>query len=429
MSSNGAISLDRGAPRQVLPFQEWAANCGVQVNPETGFCLQESIVHRHHDVYAATSTGAAAGSVALYVPGHEIQLSSQRLALELASPEMDACSKVLDNNDLGHLYPHFLVWIKVLQELQQGADSPYFQWWDAMPRTWNTAASMDEFCLTCLPPYLKQLCQTERDHLQVWRQALELWPHFVQSDNEELLKFAYNVVMTRSVTTPNGDVRLVPVVDCFNHAWPEPNAELQWDEGSGDCQIVLTQDVGPGEALSLDYGQITGQDWSLSTNPAKFLATYGFLDANAPATFCKLLLTNPSSELIDMGYEASQMLFYTADGGIAPAVWDVLLYSRLERKRDDESVQTRQAFYQAHLEGNEDLKQEIHQQYAAQTTAALLRHVQHILIEIHDLTVQMNVYDSSAHPRLPLLLQHHAMVTETFEKVRDNLLEMQEQMQ
>ena len=107
------------------------------------------------------------------------------------------------------------------------------------------------------------------------------------------------------------------------------------------------------------------------------------------------------------------MYFFTENGAVSQAVWDVLLYSRIERK--PELADTAKAFYNACLTGDEDTKGAIHGQYFAETVAALQRHVNHILIEVHELTVKMNAYDASQHPRLPLLRKHHAMVTRTFQ--------------
>jgi hypothetical protein len=55
------------------------------------------------------------------------------------------------------------------------------------------------------------------------------------------------------------------------------------------------------------------------------LATYGFLN-DAPATFCKYVISNPSQQLKDIGYDPDRMLFYTGDGSLSQEVWDVMLF-------------------------------------------------------------------------------------------------------
>jgi hypothetical protein len=54
-----------------------------------------------------------------------------------------------------------------------------------------------------------------------------------------------------------------------------------------------------------------------------------------------------------------------------------------------------------------------------------LEHVDGILKEVEQLTRMMEQFrNEEKHPRLPLLLNHHAMVTNTFSKVRENILGM-----
>merc|ERR1711862_381260 len=153
------------------------------------------------------------------------------------------------------------------------------------------------------------------------------------------------------------------------------------------------------------------------------MGTYGFLN-EAPAAFCKILFSNPSNELKDIGYDTPErMIYYTDDGSISQEVWDVFLFSRLEQK--PELANVKNVFYQAHLDGDEDTKAAIRQQFQSDTVKALLRHVNHIISEVFELTVKMSVYDASKHPRLPLLRKHNEMVTSTFTKVRDYLMQIQ----
>jgi hypothetical protein len=132
-----------------------------------------------------------------------------------------------------------------------------------------------------------------------------------------------------------------------------------------------------------------------------------------------MLTARPSKELIEIGYDSNKMLFFTQDGGISQEVWDVVLYSRLERKPELENDKL--AFYQAHIQGDQDTKSAIHNKYLPQTCAALKRHVEYVLSEVAELSVKMNTYDASKHPRLPLLKKHNQMVVDTFQRVKNNL--------
>mmetsp|Transcript_18074 Transcript_18074/g.25054 ORF Transcript_18074/g.25054 Transcript_18074/m.25054 type:complete len:258 (+) Transcript_18074:148-921(+) len=255
----------------------------------------------------------------------------------------------------------------------------------------------------------------ERNRLDIFRQSLGAFPYVSPETkaNADAVRFAYNVAFTRSWQSDDGDYRIVPVADMLNHDFPD-NAVLTYDE-SGGCAVYVKEDVAPGAALTLSYGN--------PANPSRFLATYGFLN-DAQAAFCKKLIISPSQELKDIGYDPDRMLFYTTDGSISQEVWDVFLFSMLEKNPDLANV--KDAFYQAHMTGDEQTKGAIHSQYQQDTVGALLQHVNEMLNEVHQQTVRMNSHDSVKHPRLPLLKKHHAMVTSTFTKVRDYLVSIQE---
>ncbi len=400
------ISIERTAPREIGQFQNWAVQCGVQV--DNGFSLVQDSIDGNEDWRAATSTGAMKGSRVLYIP-NEMILSSARIAQEFQG-YVDPSFRILDEKGLQILYPQFYLFLKVLVEFEKGLESPYYPWMAALPRKWNTAVSMDDFCLSCLPPFIRSLCQVERDQLAAFRQALRAFEYLSPwaKANEELAKFAYNIVFTRSFQSNDGDLKIAPVADFLNHGYPA-NADMVYDEG-GNCEVILTQEVRTGGDLLFSYGQ--------PTNPSRFLATFGFLN-QAPAVYCKLMFSNPSKELREVGFDPSKLLFSTTDGAIAPAVWDVVLYSRLERRKQLEN--DKRAFYQAHMSGDEQAKAAIHSRYLKETCSALRLHVDNILAEVADLSVRTNAFDASKHPRLPLIRKHNEMVDSTFQKVRANL--------
>lgn len=407
------ISVERTASRDIASFQNWAVENGVQ--PGEGFCLNDYMMDGNEEYYAATSTGGSQGSLALFVPG-EMILSATQTYQEIEGA-IDDSMQILKARGMEHLSQQFVLFLKVLFLYQEGEQSSYYPWMASLPRKWNTAVSMDEFCLSCLPPYIKAVCNAEREQFQIFREALQPFAYLNSEtkNDDDVVRFAYNVVTTRSVPSPkDDDVKIIPVVDMLNHGNPS-NAELAYDENGG-CGVLLTSDVEPGQPLLLNYGD--------ESNPSRLLAKYGFL-ADSPTAFCKLYFPNPSRELIEVGYDPAQMLFNTQTGDVSQAVWDVLLYSRIERKPDLANVA--QQFHQACTTGDEETKLAIHNHYFSETCNAMLRHVNHILIEVHDLTVQMNAYDSSKHPRLPLLRKHHEMVTTTFQKVQANLEQMLKQ--
>mmetsp|Transcript_2505 Transcript_2505/g.3350 ORF Transcript_2505/g.3350 Transcript_2505/m.3350 type:complete len:470 (-) Transcript_2505:201-1610(-) len=406
------------AERQVYEFQDWAFQCGVQA--QDGFYLAQDMIDGNEDWSLVTSEGGAQGSSFLSIPAQMI-LSSAVLEQEFDGYVDPMAFGMLKQKGYTHLIPKFFLFLKLCMEYEQGENSMYYPWMASFPKKWNTAVAMDSFCLSCLPSKLKTICLEEREQLDAFREALQSFEYVSPEtkNNDEVMKFIYNVVNTRAFpTTPypamdDTDVyTIVPLADFLNHGYND-NVELYYDE-EGNCQAVLKEDVSPGQPLTLSYGT--------PTDTGKLLATYGFLNDDSPATYCKLLLPAPSAELRDIGYDRSTMLFYTEDGGIAQEVWDAVLYSTLEKIPGAEDV--KYAFYEAHMNEDYETKMAIHQQFQGETVNKLLEHVNKILTEVQALQNKMYQYNSDRHPRLPLLLRHHEMVISTFMKARDNLYAM-----
>eukprot|EP00980_Cylindrotheca_fusiformis_P019926 scaffold7017_cov134-Cylindrotheca_fusiformis.AAC.21 len=412
--SQSLVSLEQSFERKVDSFQGWAAECGVQA--ESGFQLVGEWIDGNEDYHAVTSTGGAQGSRVLFVPG-EMVMSSARIEQEYQG-YADLALQVLEEKGYIHLYQQFYLFLKVLMEYEQGTNSPYYPWMESLPRKWNTAVSFDYFCMSTLPPYIKKVCTAEREQLSAFQEALKAFDYVSPESKEDklLMQFAYNVVFTRcwqsddSGGAGGGDYRIAPVADYFNHDYPD-NVAICYNE-NGDCEVFLKEDVAPGSPLTLSYG--------MPTNPSLLLAKYGFLN-ESPVTYCKLLFTNPSQKLKNVGYDPDRLLFSTVDGSISPEVWDVVLYSKLERAPG--MAEAKNAFYEACMNGDEATKFAIHSQFQEATCSVLLEHVDGILKEVAQLTTMMeNFRNEEKHPRLPLLLKHHAMVTSTFSKVRENIL-------
>ena len=89
------------------------------------------------------------------------------------------------------------------------------------------------------------------------------------------------------------------------------------------------------------------------------------------------------------------------------------------------SPDEQQAFYQAHISGNKEMKQSYHNQYFPQTLAALQKHVDYLVNELEELSENSSRgtfrKGDERHPRLPLLMRHNEFVRGTFELVQQNL--------
>lgn len=400
---NAYVDIEESAPRDIGTFDQWAASCGVQRCE--GFQLTPTQEQPFLEVGVMTTTDLPSGSPVLFVP-NVMCLSSRESLQEIG--KIEAAEKRLVSAKASEHLPQFYLFLKILIEFQKGDQSPYFPWFNALPRYYANGASMTPFCFDCLPPLASSLAMGERIKFIQFFQALR-YVDFLSEDvkqSKDLAKWAFAAVYTRGFATPDGDFKIAPTADMFNHG-ADPEVSLQYDE-QGNCVVYTCKDVPAGSELRLMYGD--------PTNPSQLFARYGFLDESAEASFCKIMISQPSQELVNMGYATNRMLFYKNTGEIAQEVWDVLLYQILT---SDPNVQ--QQFYQAHMNGDYQTKQDIHDHYFQQTSVALNNHVNIFLKDLDNLQKKGYGKDINEHPRLPLIMQHNEFVKQTFLAVQAQL--------
>lgn len=127
----------------------------------------------------------------------------------------------------------------------------------------------------------------------------------------------------------------------------------------------------------------------------------------------------PTPQLKDLGLDFSRMLFYKDTGEISEEVYDVMLYHNLANNRD-----VQQQFYEAHMNGDLETKNAIHQEYFYQTATSLKEHVDQFLAQLDELAKRAEGKDIAQHPRLPLIIAHNDFVRSTFMNVKSNLDQM-----
>jgi len=128
------------------------------------------------------------------------------------------------------------------------------------------------------------------------------------------------------------------------------------------------------------------------------------------------VIPNPTPQLIDMGYDHSRMLFYKDTGEVSSEVWDVLLYQILQSDPENQ-----QALYQAHVSGDFETKQTIHEIYFAQTYATMQNHVNNFIQQLDELSIKAAGSDLKVHPRIPIILRHNEFIKNTFLAVQARL--------
>lgn len=401
-----SIDLNEGATRNVGAFNEWATNCGVQ--NAAGFQLNSE---DGQDWYAMTTADLPANSPVLAVPGNMILSTlSAKAELEAMSPTVQAAADRLVKMGGSEYVPKFYLFLKILVEFEKGVESPYHPWLDSVTRLYYNAVSMTDFCFQLLPPLVFRLSRDERVKFEnLWGalQYVDLLSDELKKDRE-ICKWAYNTVQTRRLPGDDTDLKIVPMVDYFNHG-TETEVDVKIDE-AGNCVVFTNRDVPAGYPLRMSYG--------CPTNPSYFFATYGFLDETSPGSFCKILDIQKTPELVDLGFDFSKMLFYKETGDVSQEVWDIVLYSKVLPKHD---IHLQKPFYEAHMNGDAETKRAIHGQYMLEVCTELKNHVDITIKQLHELSAKADGMDTAEHPRLPLILRHNEFVTETFEMVRSRL--------
>ncbi len=307
------------------------------------------------------------------------------------------------NVDSYYRLPLFRLMVRILLEWEKGEDSVYFPWLNSLPRQFYNGASMTKRCFECLPPYAGWLASNERINYGHFNMALKQGYVPLSTEtimNREAVKWAYNVALTRyqEVYQPGRAKLIAPMADMLNHA-AEPNCEISFDY-EGNCQVTALYDIPAGSPLTISYGD--------PTNPTPIFAQYGFLPLDCATIFCKAM--HLEKQIKELGYEFGELLFQTETGEIAPKVWDVFLYDLLQ-KSDPGSAQQ---FCMACQNGDEGTKQYYNDQYYAYTLDALKQHVYGILHDAERLTRRAESYDLDTHPRVPVIVAHNNLVTQTF---------------
>ena len=403
-----AAYLDVGefSPRNVGPFDQWVNECGVQRADGVQLTSEDNL-----DFYLYTSSDVPAGQPVLAVPNGMI-LRSSTSKQELLSMSSGGLQEAVDELGRigGNVYvPEFYLFVKLLVEYERQEESPYYPWLDSLPRLFYNAVSMTDFCLECLPPLVFSLSRGERvkfDNICQVLKKVDVVSENVKN-NKDILKWAFNVVTTRCIGEEGQDQALIPMADFLNHG-TEANIDLAFDE-EGNCQAYSTTDVPAGSPLLRSHG--------CPTNPSALFARYGLLDQSCPATFCKIMNIRKTPELENIGYDFSKMLFYKDTGDISQEVWDVVLYGKVLENAPD----VRQQFYEAHMNGDMETKQGIHQYYTLDTAKEIQTHVNTFLKALDELAKKSEGKSLEEHPRLPLILEHNEYVKNTFLLVKANI--------
>ena len=410
-SFTSTIDVRETAPRDVISVRQWASNAGIHTSD--GFQILETKDEDGLDnAHAITTQDLPRDSPILFVPS-DVILTGHKSRLELGNAAFDAEQMLSGFYGEGQI-SKFYLFLKLLREFQLGQASPFFSYFDSLPRFFSNGSSMTDFCYGCLPPYAAGLALADKTRMKLFVEALDGVSFFDKdiTTNKELTKWAFAVVNTRSMELPNGDFGIIPIADFFNHGGVyEANAYISFDD-DGNCYTYSAQDIPEGFPLLVSYGD--------STNPSKLLAEYGFLDESSAATYCKYIIDGPDEAVKAMGYP-DQMLFFS-NGDISPQVWDCVLYEQLDKTNSPKKHQ----LYDAVMSGDEATRQQLHQEDFFLALRALQKHVDFLVNELDELEIGIetqlrNGRNADRHPRLPLLMRHNQYIKTILERVQENL--------
>eukprot|EP00584_Thalassiosira_punctigera_P019304 CAMPEP_0172552330 /NCGR_PEP_ID=MMETSP1067-20121228/44250_1 /TAXON_ID=265564 ORGANISM="Thalassiosira punctigera, Strain Tpunct2005C2" /NCGR_SAMPLE_ID=MMETSP1067 /ASSEMBLY_ACC=CAM_ASM_000444 /LENGTH=478 /DNA_ID=CAMNT_0013340287 /DNA_START=169 /DNA_END=1605 /DNA_ORIENTATION=+ len=414
-SLSAYIATAENAPRNLAQLDDWATNAGIQKVEGLELYTEDGLDYQY-----ITTADIPAGTTLMYIPAG-VCLSSSAVEAELNAASNGGVAAAVDQ--LGRIggqnsVADFYLFVKLLAEFEAQENSPYLPWLDSLPRLYYNSVSMTDFCYECLPPLVFSLSRLERVKFDNFREVLkkvDLVSDYVKNDIE-VLKWAFNSVYTRAYADKEGqgsDVTVTPLGDMFNHG-TETDIEVYFDEG-GNAMVYTTADVAANSPLRISYG--------CPTNPSFLFARYGFLDESSPATFCKMMDIPKTPENVAMGMDFSKMLFYHDTGDISQEVMDVVLYAKVlaNLKSSPETDGYKDAFYNAHIQGDEGTKAQIAEQFRYETLTEIKKHVDTFLESLVELEKKSYGKNFEEHPRLPLILRHNEFVKQTFQKVQSNL--------
>lgn len=132
---SAVVNIDERAERNLWAMEEWAANCGVQRADGLQLTSTDGV-----DYSVVTAQDLPAGSPVLFVPAGMV-LSAVQVGQELG-PSLQGAEDQLAQAGLADQVPLFRLFAKILAEYEQGDQSPFFPWLNAMPRLYNNGASM-----------------------------------------------------------------------------------------------------------------------------------------------------------------------------------------------------------------------------------------------------------------------------------------------
>ena len=141
-----SINVEENAVRDIGTMQEWALYNGVQTVDGFQLTMSEDGLQ---DVGVMTTQDIPSDTPVLMVPQPMI-FSANLARQELYNDSVQKAEEYLERHQLGDSISEFALYLKILTEIEQGEQSPWFAWFNSLPRSYYNGASMTPFCFRCV---------------------------------------------------------------------------------------------------------------------------------------------------------------------------------------------------------------------------------------------------------------------------------------
>jgi hypothetical protein len=340
--------------------------------------------------------------------------------------------------------PEYMLVYKLIQEVHLQTSSQWYPWLQSLPTQFSTGLFLDDVernhvermtgeymkvqsvqFQACLDLFQKLLSsQASRGSKGIipvkfldWMSALQQDIDNEDSRFDELVKWAFTIVFTRSWRSPDRQhAQIVPLGDLANHDSQFANLKPGFRQTDGAFQFFVTGDidvVGPTNSkLYLSYG--------LTYAPARYLVLFGFCDVTAAYIDARLnFVEDNDDDKWPTILEPSQLVASTSNGALSEEVWIAFLLKVLQKEEPKTLVRIRNAF-DVSDESGEEIVEKTLETWELKVGTEIQAYYQRML-STDFMPITATEKDLAEHPNLSMIVNYNLFVRETYLKVLDHV--------
>ena len=415
------------------------------------------------------STAFSKGTPIMTIP-HELILSS-------SDPDLftyhdgklyETIVSSMKESNMEYYTPECLLITLLLWETSKGSDSPWYPYIQTLPKSYTTGIYMDEvekshlkrfafefvkqqeyqynsckqtilhdaYASDVLPTTLQNLLQAMKE-----KKKIEKVTNAESKKNDDggedillfdstddLFKWAFSVVFTRSWRTPARDLEegnssllpeatLVPLGDMFNHDSMKSNvAPSILDDGSVQLSLKSDIEIMNGESDD-DAASISSSlylSYGLFYQPARYLVMFGFWDRSNLYMDANLTIPTELSNCMD----PSSLIVSTNNGGVTQDVFNLAIYHFLLAQNADDGDDA-QRFLVALQSQDESTIHELSTRYELEGALYLRLHVLKIISDVYP---EMDIAPSDDTAQVSSSPRRYGMIARYNNGMRDSWL-------